>query len=311
MFNLLTTKLARAILTLWLVVTFIFVILRVSGDPADVLLGDDVDPEVAAHYHELWGLNRPMHEQYGLYIASVLQGEFGNSFKDNRPVVAIIAERAPVTLELGLAALAFALVLGMPLGIVAALKRNTLTDRLAMTFAVLGYAIPNFFFGILLILLFSLHLRWLPSSGSATAWHMVMPVLTLGTASAGALARFTRSAMLEVLNKPFMRTARAKGAGWGRRIARHAIPNAAIPVVTILGFKIGGLISGSIITENVFGWPGLGQLLVSSVSARDLPVVQALVMLVALTMVTANLTVDLLYGWIDPRMRHARREAAA
>jgi peptide/nickel transport system permease protein len=172
-----------------------------------------------------------------------------------------------------------------------------------MGLAVFGYAIPNFFLGILLILLFTLALGWLPSSGSATGWHMIMPVITLGTAGAGSLARFSRSAMLEVMNQAYMRTARAKGVARLRRIVFHAIPNAAIPVVTVLGFKIGGLISGSLITESIFAWPGVGRLLVTSVTARDLAIVQALIMLVAFTMVVANLLIDLAYGWLDPRIR--------
>ena len=297
------TKVLRAVITLWMVVTFIFVILRVSGDPTDVLIGDDADPEVIAYYQEKWGLDRPIHEQYVLYFVSVFAGDLGQSFKDDRDAVEVVAERIPATLRLGFAAFIFGVCFGIPLGIYAALHRNSLADRLTMSVAVFGYAIPNFFLGILLILLFSMVLRVLPSSGSETMWHMIMPVITLGTAGAGALARFSRSAMLEVMNQPYMRTSRAKGVPRLRRIVWHAIPNAAIPVVTVLGFKIGGLISGSLVTESVFAWPGVGRLLVTSVAARDLAIVQTLVMLVALTMVLANLTIDLLYGWLDPRIR--------
>ncbi len=297
------TKVLRAVITLWMVVTFIFVILRVSGDPTDVLIGDDADPEVIAYYQEKWGLDRPIHEQYVLYFVSVFTGDLGQSFKDDRDAVEVVAERIPATLRLGFAAFIFGVCFGIPLGIYAALHRNSLADRLTMSVAVFGYAIPNFFLGILLILLFSMVLRVLPSSGSETMWHMIMPVITLGTAGGGALARFSRSAMLEVMNQPYMRTSRAKGVPRLRRIVWHAIPNAAIPVVTVLGFKIGGLISGSLVTESVFAWPGVGRLLVTSVAARDLAIVQTLVMLVALTMVLANLTIDLLYGWLDPRIR--------
>ncbi|MEE9250585.1 MAG: ABC transporter permease [Alphaproteobacteria bacterium] len=297
------TKVLRAVITLWMVVTFIFVILRVSGDPTDVLIGDDADPEVIAYYQEKWGLDRPIHEQYVLYFVSVFAGDLGQSFKDDRDAVEVVAERIPATLRLGFAAFIFGVCFGIPLGIYAALHRNSLADRLTMSVAVFGYAIPNFFLGILLILLFSMVLRVLPSSGSETMWHMIMPVITLGTAGGGALARFSRSAMLEVMNQPYMRTSRAKGVPRLRRIVWHAIPNAAIPVVTVLGFKIGGLISGSLVTESVFAWPGVGRLLVTSVAARDLAIVQTLVMLVALTMVLANLTIDLLYGWLDPRIR--------
>lgn len=297
------TKVLRAIITLWMVVSFIFVILRISGDPLDTMLPDDADAELIEYYEKEWGLDRPLPEQYLLYFVSVFHGNLGISFKDDRDAVEVVTERIPMTLRLGLASLVFGLCFGIPLGIYAALHRNSLADRLAMGLAVFGYAIPNFFLGILLILLFSLTLGWLPSSGSATGWHMIMPVITLGTGGAGSLARFSRSAMLEVMNQSYMRTSRAKGVPRLRRIVMHAIPNAAIPVVTVLGFKIGGLISGSLITESIFAWPGVGRLLVTSVTSRDLAIVQALIMLVALTMVVANLLIDLAYGWLDPRIR--------
>ena len=297
------TKVLRAIITLWMVVSFIFVILRISGDPLDTMLPDDADAELIEYYEKEWGLDRPLPEQYLLYFVSVFHGNLGISFKDDRDAVEVVTERIPMTLRLGLASLVFGLCFGIPLGIYAALHRNSLADRLAMGLAVFGYAIPNFFLGILLILLFSLTLGWLPSSGSATGWHMIMPVITLGTGGAGSLARFSRSAMLEVMNQAYMRTSRAKGVPRLRRIVMHAIPNAAIPVVTVLGFKIGGLISGSLITESIFAWPGVGRLLVTSVTSRDLAIVQALIMLVALTMVVANLLIDLAYGWLDPRIR--------
>lgn len=304
------TKLLRAVVTLWLVVTFIFVILRLSGDPTDILLPDDASQEVVEYYRHLWGLDRPLHEQYLRYFASVVQGDFGESLRDRRDALTVVLERVPATLQLGFAALLCSIFVGVPLGIYAALHRNQPADRLTIGFAVLGYAMPHFFLGILLILVFSMWLQVLPSSGSATWLHMVMPVVTLGMSSAGTLARFSRSAMLEVLNQSYMRTAKAKGVPRLRRIAWHAMPNAAIPVVTVLGFKIGGLISGAVVTETVFAWPGIGRLLVTSVAQRDLPVVQTIILLVALTMVVTNLVVDMLYGWIDPRVRVAGQRQA-
>lgn len=300
------TKLFRALVTLWLVVTFAFVILHASGDPIEILLGDQAEQEVIDHYRQLYGLDRPMHEQYFRYIASVAQGDLGFSLSDQRPVTELLAEAIPATLELGLTALAISLAIGIPLGIIAALNRNKAIDRFVMTFAVLGFSIPNFFLGILMILAFSLWLRWLPTSGMGTWQHLVMPALTLGTAAAGSLARFTRSSMLEVLNKLYMRTAVAKGVPRGRRIRWHALPNAAIPLVTVLGFRLGDLVAGSIVTETVFAWPGVGRALVSAVSARDLAVVQGVLLMTAFTMVIANLLVDLAYGWIDPRIRAAK-----
>ena len=308
-------KLLRAMLTLLLVVSFVFVILRVSGDPTDILLPDDATADTIEYYRTAWGLDKPLHEQYFAYIVNVLHGNFGDSLRDNRDALQVVLERVPATLQLGLSALLFALALGVPLGIYAALHRNSIIDRLTMSFAVLGYSMPNYFLGILLIMLFAMNLQWLPSSGSATFWHALMPVATLGLASpsssAGALARFARSAMLEVLSQSYMRTAKAKGVPRLRRIAWHAVPNAAIPIVTILGFKIGDLIAGAVVVEVVFAWPGIGRLLAGSVATRDLPVVQALFIIVATTMVLSNLIVDLLYGWLDLRVRSVGGKATA
>ena len=219
------------------------------------------------------------------------------------PVIDIILERVPATLSLGLVAYLLAVLIGIPLGIVAALQRGRFVDRAIMAFSVLGFALPNFFLGILMILLFSLVLQVLPSSGTGTIWHFVMPAVTLGTFTAGTLARFTRSAMLEVLEKPYMRAAAAKGVPAVKRILFHALPNAAIPIVTIVGLNIGQLIAGAIVVETVFAWPGVGRLLVTAVSQRDLALVQGLVLFIAATMVLANLIVDLSYGLLDPRIR--------
>lgn len=300
-------KTGRALLTVLLCVTFVFVVLRLSGDPAETLLPDNTPPATVDEYRARWGLDRPLPEQYVLYLAAVARGDFGRSFGDNRDALEVVLERVPATLLLGGATFLLALAIGIPLGIVAAIRRNTAVDRAVMGFAVFGFSTPNFFLGILLILLFTMQLRWLPSSGSETWLHMVMPVFTLGTAAAGTLARFTRTAMLEVMGQPFLRTARGKGATEAIAIRRHALPNAAIPVVTVIGFQLGGLIGGALVTETVFAWPGVGRLLVSAVSGRDLAVVQAIVLLVAATMVTANYLVDLAYGLLDPRIRDARR----
>ncbi len=298
-----SVKLFRALITLLLVVTFAFVILRLSGDPVEILLGDDIDQATLQHYRELYGLDRPLPEQYLRYFGGIARGDLGFSLADERAVTTVIAEAVPATLLLGFTALLISLAVGVPLGIIAALNRNKAIDRFVMTFAVLGFSIPNFFLGILLILLFSLWLRWLPSSGMGTIWHLIMPAVTLGLSSAGSLARFTRSSMLDVLNRSYVRTAVAKGVPRLRRIVLHALPNAAIPLVTVLGFRLGDLIAGAIVIETVFAWPGVGRLLVSAVSARDLAVVQGVLLMTAVTMVTANLLVDLIYGWIDPRIR--------
>jgi len=302
-FQFVAVKVFRALVTMWIVVTFAFLILKLSGDPIEIMLGDEADTDVIEYYRALYGLDQPLHEQYIKYFVGIASGDLGFSLIDEQDVVEMIMEAVPNTLLLGLTALGVSLIIGVPLGIIAALNRNKAIDRFTMTFAVFGFSIPNFFLGILLILMFSLWLRWLPSSGMGTFWHILMPAITLGASSAGSLARFARSSMLEVLNKSYMRTATAKGVPQRQRIQWHALPNAAIPLVTVLGFRLGDLVSGSIVTEAVFAWPGIGRLLVSAVAAKDLAVVQGILLMVALTMVIANLIVDLIYGWVDPRIR--------
>lgn len=302
-----TIRLARTLLTLWFVVTFAFVVLRTSGDPVVALIGADAMPDEIEQFRQQWGLDQPLIVQYLRYLVQMASGQFGVSLRDSRPVIEIIAERLPATVTLGLAAFLLAAAVGIPAGIAAALRRGRLVDRAVMAFAVFGFALPNFFLGILMILLFSLALQVLPSSGAGTIWHLIMPTVTLATFTAGALARFTRSAMLEVLERPYMRAAAAKGVPAWRRIFFHALPNASIPVVTVVGLNLGQLIAGAIVVETVFAWPGIGRLLVTAVSARDLAVVQGLVLVIAATMVFANLAVDLVYGLLDPRIREGAR----
>lgn len=296
-------KTLRTVLTLWFVVTFTFVVLRTSGDPVVALVGADATTEEIEQFRELWSLNDPLWMQYIRYIVQMATGQFGISYRDGREVIDIIAERVPWTLMLGLFAYVGAILIGVPAGIFAAIKRGSAFDNLIMATAVFGFALPNFFLGILLILLFSLTLQWLPSSGTGTIWHLIMPALTLATFTAGTLARFTRSAMLEVLDKLYIRAAAAKGVGYWKRIVFHALPNASIPLVTIIGLNLGELIGGAIVVETVFAWPGVGRLMVTAVSSRDLAVVQGLALIMAVTMVLANFVVDLLYGLLDPRIR--------
>lgn len=300
-------KLVRSIITLWLVVTLVFILLRSAGDPLLVLLPEDTEPAVVETYRERWGLDRPLLVQYGLYLTSVVRGDMGRSFRDGRDAVEVVLERVPKTLELGGAALAFAMLIGIPAGIAAAMRRGTILDRALMIVSVLGYSLPTFFLGVLLILLFSLQLRWLPSSGTGTLLHLVMPTLTLGTWIAATLSRFTRSAVLDVLEQPYMRTSRAKGLTRLAQIVRHALPNAAIPIVTLLGLITGHLVAGAVVIETVFAWPGVGRLTVTSVASRELAIVQTIVLIVAASMVIATLVVDLLYGWLDPRTRNNTR----
>ncbi len=304
------SRLARAALTLAMVVTFAFLVLIASGDPADIIMGADAPPEAVEAFRQAWGLDRPIWAQWLGYLGAVLSGDFGRSMRDGRPALELVMERVPQTLAITLPALAIKLGLGIPAGIYAALHRNSLADRMVMALAVAGFTIPSFVLGLLLVLVFAVQLGWLPSGGEGTWRHAVLPVVTLGIGGAAVLARFTRSAMLEVLGQPYIRTASAKGVPWRLVVSNHALPNAAIPTVTIVGFMVGTLIAGAVVVESVFSWPGVGRLLVTAVANRDLAVVQCVLLLVAATMVTANLIVDLLYGLLDPRLRAAPRGAA-
>ena len=296
-------RLLRALVTITLVVTFAFVVLRLSGDPALLIMSVDAPPEAIAAFRAAWGLDEPLWVQYGRYFTAILHGDLGRSMRDGRDAIVLVSERIPMTLALTLPALAIKLCLGVPAGVFAALHRNSWIDRLVMVTAVAGFTIPSFVLGLLLVLLFAVQLGWLPSGGMGTWRHAILPVITLGLGGAAVLARFTRSAMLEVLGQPYIRTASAKGVPWSAVVHGHALPNAAIPTVTIIGFMVGSLMAGAVVVESVFSWPGVGRLLVVAVSNRDLAVVQTILLLVAMTMVTANLTVDLLYGALDPRLR--------
>lgn len=298
-------KLGRMALTLFVVVTLTFLALRLSYDPVIAMLGPDATDREIQIFREKWLLDRSLLEQYFAYLGNIAHGDFGLSYRDGRPALEVIWERIPYTLSLGAVAYLIAIAIGIPAGILAALKRGSLFDRLVMVFSVVGFALPNFFLGIMLILVFSMALQWLPSSGASSWQHFIMPSLALGLTLAGILARFTRSAMLEVQGKLYMRAAQAKGVTRWRRTVFHALPNAAIPLVTILGLMLGQLVAGTVVVETVFAWPGVGRLLVNSVSAKDIAVVQALVLIIAFAMIMANFLVDLSYGLLDPRSRSA------
>lgn len=303
-------RLGRAAITIALVVTFAFVVLRLSGDPAQIILGPEAPPEAIAAFRAAWGLDDPLWLQYFHYFGAIAQGELGRSMRDGRSAIELVVERIPITLALTLPALAIKLCVGVPAGIYAALHRGSLADRMVMMLSVAGFTIPSFVLGLTLVLIFAVKLGWLPSGGQDSWRHAILPVLTLGIGGAAVLARFTRSAMLEVLGQPFIRTASAKGVPWRDVIIGHALPNAAIPTVTIIGFMIGTLIAGAVVVESVFSWPGVGRLLVVAVANRDLAVVQCILLLVAATMVSSNLIVDFLYGFLDPRLRQTVGKAA-
>ena len=310
MLRFLLIRFGRAALTVALVVTFAFIVLRLSGDPALIIMSVDAPPEAIAAFRKAWGLDDPIWLQYLHYFTAIGQGELGQSMRDGRPALQLVLERIPATLALTLPALALKLGIGIPAGIHAALHRDSLIDRAVMVTAVAGFTVPSFVLGLVLVLVFSVLLGWLPSGGQESWRHAILPVLTLGIGGAAVLARFTRSAMLEVLGQPYIRTASAKGVPWARVVRGHALPNAAIPTVTIVGFMVGSLIAGAVVVESVFSWPGVGRLLVVAVANRDLAVVQCILLLVAVTMVSSNLNVDLLYGVMDPRLRSGAKAGA-
>lgn len=303
MLRFLLGRFARACLTIFLVLTFAFFVLLSSGDPALLILSVDAPPEAIEAFRKQYGLDAPIWMQYLGYLGNLTQGNLGNSLRDGRPALEVVAERIPMTLALTLPAFLLKIGIGVPAGIYAALHRNSRIDRVVMMISVAGYTVPSFVLGLVLVLIFAVKLGWLPSGGYESWRHAVLPVVTLGTAGAAIIARFTRSAMLEVLGQPYIRTGRAKGLEWRAVVTHHAFPNAAIPTLTIVGFMVGSLIAGAVVVESVFAWPGVGRLLVSAVANRDLMIVQTILLMVAITMVSANLLVDLAYGLIDPRLR--------
>lgn len=296
-------RLARGLATIWLVVTLVFIVLRLTGDPAQAMLPDDASAEQVASFRHRYGLDRPLPVQYGLYLAGLARGDFGASLSERRAVSELVVGRLGATALLALAAVTIALTVGIPAGIVAALKRGSTWDRLLMGTAFIGHAAPTFFVGIVLILVFSLRLRLLPSSGHGTWRHLVLPAVTLATGLLASLARMTRSSLLDVIRREYVQVARSKGLAERQLLIRHCLRNAAIPVVTMLGLSAGVMIGGAAITETVFAWPGVGRLAITAIAIRDYPVIQFIVILVATSVVAVNFVVDVAYGLLDPRVR--------
>ena len=303
MLEFVTRRLLHTALVTLGVVTLAFVALRLSGDPAATMLPGDASVDELRDLRHALGLDQPLHVQYVTFLGGAVRGDFGDSFRHQQPAFGLVLERLPATLELAFAALLLAVAVALPLGIVAAIYRGRAVDMLAMGFAVVGQATPYFWMGIMLILVVSVELGWLPTSGRGGWPHLILPAVTLGTHFAASLARLTRTSMLEVLGQNFVTTARAKGLGEPRVVLAHALKNAAVPVVTLIGLQFGTLLGGAVVTETIFAWPGVGRLAVQSIFVRDYPVVQAGVLVLALVFVAINLAVDLLYGTLDPRIR--------
>ncbi|ARS65900.1 ABC transporter permease [Sinorhizobium meliloti] len=311
MLQFISTRLLRALVTLFIIVTFAFFVLRLAGEPSERFFDpSQTPPEVIDAFRRQWGLDQPIWVQFYRYIIAVLHGDLGNSMRENRSAVETVFARLPATLWIMVPTLVIKTVLGVTAGVTAALYRNSFIDRLIMSVSVVGFTVPTFVLALVLALIFAVQLRWLPSGGYSTPYHMILPIATLSIAGAATVARYTRSAMVEVLGRPFVRTASAKGVRSGQVVTRHVLPNAAIPIVTVFGFMMGSLVAGSVVVESVFSWPGVGRLLVSSVQSRDLAVVQVILLLIGVMMVLSNLFIDLLYGLIDPRMRSDNAQAA-
>jgi len=287
------------------VTTLVFSLIHlVPGDPVQAMLGESASPQDVAELRGRLGLDRPLYSQYAAFLKGVTTGDLGASLRTNQPVTSAIAERMPATVELAAAAMVFAIVLAIPLGIVAAVTAGTTVDHAATTVALIGISVPGFWLGPLLAILFSVELGWLPVSGRGTLAHLVLPAITLGAPLAAVLARMTRASVIEELRELYVLAARARGASRMRAVLRHAFRNSLIPIVTVLGLQFGAVLTGAVITETIFSWPGVGRLLIQSINFRDYPLVQGCILLIAVTYVGVNLLTDLVYGFLDPRIRY-------
>ncbi|NNG00596.1 MAG: ABC transporter permease [Desulfobacteraceae bacterium] len=286
-------------------VTFIsFFILHLSpGDPAELMAGVEASQEDIDAIRKQYGLDKPLLVQYGVYIKNVMHGDMGVSLRTQRPVITEVWARYPATLELATVSVVVASIIGLLMGIIAASHQNSIFDYGSMVVALFSISMPIFWLGLMLMLFFSVYLGWFPAVGRGGISHLVLPAISLGTQSAAVIARMTRSSLLEVIRQDYVQTARAKGLSERVVVYKHAVRNALIPVITVMGMQFGYLLSGSVLTESVFAWPGVGRLMVQSIYARDYPVVQAAILLVAVNFVLVNLLVDLLYGYINPRVR--------
>jgi ABC-type dipeptide/oligopeptide/nickel transport system permease component len=289
---------------LWLILTMVYLLVHiVPGDPVQQMLGQDARAEDLAQLRHSLGLDQPIGEQYAHYLGGLARGDWGRSLRFAAPVRGIVLDRFPATIELSLAALVVCIAIAIPAGVFSARRRGSGADRATSFFTLLGQSVPNFALGPVLILLFSVEIGWLPVSGRGGASHLILPAITLGAALAAILTRMVRGSMIEELSSDYVRTARAKGIGERAVLFRHAFPNALIPVITILGLQFGSLLAGTIVTESIFSWPGIGRLAVQAISARDYPLLQGCILVISVSYVVVNLLTDLLYAIVDPRVR--------
>ena len=298
----------RLLLTIPVIVgvaTLVFSLIHlVPGDPVRAMLGDSASQSDIAEMRARLGLDRPLYIQYGHFMKGAVMGDLGTSLRTNQPVATLILDRIPATFELALASMVASLVIAVPLGIIAAVKRGTAVDHAATTLALIGMSIPNFWLGPLLAIVFSVELGWLPVSGRGSFANLVLPAITLGAPLAAITARMTRASLIEELGELYVLAARARGVSRTRAVLKHAFRNSLIPIVTVLGLQFGSVLTGAVITETIFAWPGIGRLLIQSISARDYPAVQGCILLIAITYVSMNVIVDVAYGFLDPRIRY-------
>jgi peptide/nickel transport system permease protein len=286
------------------VATLVFALIHlIPGDPVQAMLGDAASPESVNELRGRLGLDRPLYIQYAAFLKSAARGDLGTSLRTNEPVTAAIAARLPATFELALAAMLIAVAIAIPAGIIAAVWAGTGVDHAATTLALLGISVPNFWLGPLLAIVFSVSLGWLPVSGRGTLAHLVLPAITLGAPLAAVLARMTRASVIDELQELYITAARSRGMSETRVVLKHAFRNSLIPIVTVLGLQVGAVLTGAVITETIFAWPGVGRLLIQSIGFRDYPLVQGCILLIAVTYVSVNLVTDMAYGYLDPRIR--------
>jgi peptide/nickel transport system permease protein len=298
----LASRLAQTVLVVFLALTAVFFMARLGGDPVLLFLPTDIQAKDVEEFRRRLGFNDPLAVQYARFVGGALRGDFGESLRYRRDAMGLVLERLPATLLLAATAVGLTLVVAVPVGVLSAVRRNTLVDHLGTVVTVLGQAVPGFWLGLMLIYVFSVQLRWLPTGGTGTLAHLVMPSVVLAAFFSARIARLTRSALLDALGEDYVLTARAKGLGEARVIGKHTLRNSAIPIVTLAGLEIGQLLGGAVIAETIFAWPGLGRLAVQALLNRDFPVVLAAVFVTSVTYTLINFLVDLLYGWLDPRV---------
>jgi ABC-type dipeptide/oligopeptide/nickel transport system permease component len=304
MIRFLSFRLLLALPALWLILTMVFLLAHiVPGDPVQQMLGEGARADDLQQLRHTLGLDLPLGVQYGRYLSGILHGDLGESFRFQQPVLRVVASHYPATLELAVIALLFCAAIGIPAGMLAAQRRGTATDRAIGIFTLFGLSVPNFALGPVLILIFSVYLGWLPVSGRGGIAHILLPAITLGAALAAILTRMVRTSVMEELSSDYVRTARAKGLPESAVLFRHAFRNALIPILTILGLQFGTLLAGTIVTESIFSWPGVGRLAVQAIQARDYPLLQGCILLIAVSYVFVNLMTDLIYALVDPRVR--------